>query len=217
MANASPLVLLVDDETPIRRLVRTALLADGYLRDPRVAVSLDQFKGQRIFVFGGVGSPGTYPLQDGQTLIEVLARVGYPTSPEAIILRPKHPTGPTMPDSAGDAEVFRVNVRELEKDVERGSLARNMVLKDGDTIFVPRTDPTRVFVTGQVRTPGAYPITEGTTVLQALALAGGPTEEAAVNRLRIVRIVSGRQESIKAKLTDVLLAGDTVVVPERYF
>lgn len=30
MANTSPLVLLVDDETPIRRLLRTALTVDGY-------------------------------------------------------------------------------------------------------------------------------------------------------------------------------------------
>jgi polysaccharide export outer membrane protein len=192
-------------------------LADGFIRDPRVSVTLDQFKGQRIFVFGNVTSPGTYPLTPGQTLIETLARVGYGTASEAIVVRSKHASGPVMPESAGDAQVFRVNLKELEKDVERGSLARNVLLQDGDTVFVPRTDPTRIFVTGQVRTPGAYSITEGTTVLQALALAGGPTEEAAVNRLRIMRLVKGRQESVGAKLSDVVRPGDTLVVPERFF
>jgi polysaccharide biosynthesis/export protein len=195
----------------------TRSLADGFLRDPRVSVTLDQFKGQRIFVFGNVTSPGTYPLTAGQTLIETLARVGYGVAAEAVVLRPKHASGPTLPESAGDAQVFRVNLRELEKDVERGSLARNLLLQDGDTVFVPRTDPTRIFVTGQVRTPGAYSITEGTTVLQALAFAGGPTEEAAVNRLRIMRLIDGRQHTVGAKLSDVVRPGDTLVVPERFF
>jgi polysaccharide biosynthesis/export protein len=195
----------------------TRSLADGYLKEPRVSVTLDQFKGQRIFVFGNVTSPGTYPLTAGQTLIETLARVGYGVASEAVVVRPKHASGPILPESAGDAQVFRINLRELEKDVERGSLARNMVLQDGDTVFVPRTDPTRIFVTGQVRTPGAYSITEGTTVLQALALAGGPTEEAAVNRLRIMRLIAGRQQTVGAKLSDVVRPGDTLVVPERFF
>lgn len=198
----------------------TAKLADGLFNDPRVAVTLDSFKGRRLFVFGNVASPGMYPLTEGQTLIETLARVGYGTASEAIVVRPKNAgaaSGPTLPDSAGDADVFRVNLRELEKDVERGSLARNMVLRDGDTVFVPRTDPTRVFVSGYVRTPGAYSIAEGTTVIQVLAMAGGATEEAATNRLRVLRVVDGRQRSIDVELTDVLRPGDTLVVPERFF
>ncbi len=193
-------------------------LKDGQLlRDPRVSVTLDQARGRRIFIFGNVSSPGTYPLSDGQTLLEVLAHAGYNGASEAVILRPKRPSGPTFPDDPGDADVLRVNLRELEKDVEHGSLARNVILRDSDTIFVPRLDPTRVFVGGQVRTPGAYSITENTTVLQALTLAGGLTENAAANRIRILRLVNGKQQTIKAKLTDVIKPGDTIIVPERYF
>ena len=54
-------------------------------------------------------------------------------------------------------------------------------------------------------------------VVAALALAGGPVEDAAVNRLRIIRLVRGKQESIKAKLSDLVQPGDTIVVPERFF
>ena len=68
-----------------------------------------------------------------------------------------------------------------------------------------------------MRTPGAFSITENTTVLQALALAGGVTESAAINRLRIMRIVDGKQKTINVKITDVVQPGDTLVVPERYF
>jgi polysaccharide export outer membrane protein len=90
-------------------------------------------------------------------------------------------------------------------------------LRDGDTVFIPRTDPTRIFVSGQVRNPGAYSITENTTVLQAVALAGGVTEGAAMTRLRVMRIVAGKQKTFNVKITDVVQPGDTLIVPERYF
>jgi polysaccharide biosynthesis/export protein len=195
----------------------TKALSEGFLKEPNVAVTLDQYRGRRIFVFGAVSSPGTYALPEGQTLIEALVRAGYGGASQVVIVRPKQPSGPTMPEEAGDAEVIRVNLKELEKDVEHGSLARNIPLRDGDTIFIPRTDPTRIFVSGQVRSPGAYSITENTTVLQAIALAGGVTESAAVNRLRIMRLVDGKQKSFKVQLSDLVQPGDTLIVPERYF
>ena len=196
----------------------TRALADGFLIEPRVAVTLDQQRGSRVFIFGAVSSPGAYAMPEGQTLIEALVRAGYASASQVVVVRPKRPSaGPTMPENAGDAEVIRVNLKELEKDVEQGSLARNIPLHDGDTIFIPRSDPTRIFVSGQVRTPGAFSITENTTVLQALTLAGGVTESAAINRLRIMRIVDGKQKTINAKITDVVQPGDTLVVPERYF
>lgn len=198
-----------------RRLMTT--LGEGFIREPRLAVTLDQYHGQRVFIFGNVAAPGTYALPEGQSLIQALVRAGYSSASEAVVVRPRAPTGPTLPEQAGDAEVFRINLRELEKDVERGSLARNLALKDGDTIFVPRTDPTRIFVSGHVRNPGAYSITEGTTVLQAITLAGGVTEAAAINRVRILRIVRGKQVSRQVKLSDLVLPGDTIVVPERFF
>ena len=196
----------------------TRALADGFLIEPRVAVTLDAHRGRRIFIFGAVSSPGAYALPEGQTLIEALVRAGYATASQVVVVRPKRPSsGPTMPENAGDAEVIRINLKELEKDVEQGSLARNIPLQDGDTVFIPRSDPTRIFVTGQVRTPGAYSITENTSVLQAVALAGGVTESAAINRLRIMRIVDGKQKTLNAKITDIVQPGDTLVVPERYF
>ena len=196
----------------------TRALADGFLIEPRVAVTLDAHRGRRIFIFGAVSSPGAYALPEGQTLIEALVRAGYATASQVVVVRPKRPSsGPTLPENAGDAEVIRINLKELEKDVEQGSLARNIPLQDGDTVFIPRSDPTRIFVTGQIRTPGAYSITENTSVLQALALAGGVTESAAINRLRIMRIVDGKQKTLNVKITDTVQPGDTLVVPERYF
>jgi polysaccharide export outer membrane protein len=80
---------------------------------------------------------------------------------------------------------------------------------------VPRAESAYVF--GQVRNPGAYAIQKDTTVLHALSLAGGVGENGALNRIRIVRQVNGATSEVKANLTDLVKAGDTIIVPEKYF
>jgi protein involved in polysaccharide export with SLBB domain len=74
-----------------------------------------------------------------------------------------------------------------------------------------------VYVYGHVKNPGAYPVQKTTSVLQALSLAGGITERGSTGRIKIVRIVNGKRVEVKASLNDVVRAGDTITVPERYF
>jgi polysaccharide export outer membrane protein len=116
-----------------------------------------------------------------------------------------------LPNQEDGAEMFRARVRDLEA----GSLKQNIELRDGDTIFVPRAETLYVF--GQVKNPGGYALQTDTTVLQALSLAGGVTENGAMNRIKVVRIVDGDKRELKVKLTDLVLAGDTIIVAERYF
>jgi polysaccharide export outer membrane protein len=192
-------------------------LKDGFFQDPQLTVSIDDYRSQRIFVMGQVRQPGSYPLSGGMTVIEALARAGSTTAeaaPEALIVRANqrdHAAQPTLPDDSNAAAITRVNVN----DVQSGALASQVALRDGDTIFVPRAET--VFVSGQVRSPGAYPIGKTTTVLQALTLAGGVTDRGATNRVRVIRTANGTREQVKVKLQDVLRPGDTVVVPERFF
>ena len=75
-----------------------------------------------------------------------------------------------------------------------------------------------VYVFGQVKSPGAYPLRQkNTTVLQALSLAGGVTDRGSTGRIQIVRIVGGRKSEIKVGLTDFVEPRDTIIVPERFF
>jgi len=74
-----------------------------------------------------------------------------------------------------------------------------------------------MYVSGEVRNPGAYSVPEGTTVLQAMTLAGGPTENAALNRIRVYRLVDAKQQSYDVELDDIVRPGDTIVVPRRRF
>jgi polysaccharide export outer membrane protein len=195
-----------------RRLVEEALILD-----PHLTVTLVQFRGRRVFVFGGVSAPGMYPLEEATTFLEVLTKAGGGSASEAVIVRTSDSIGPLPSADAKAPEVIKINLRELEKDVESGVLARNLLLRDGDTIYVARVDRNRVFVSGEVKTPGAYSVPDGTTVLELLSLSGGVTEGAAVSRIKIIRIVDNKQTTMKASLTTVVRPGDTIIVPLRFF
>lgn len=190
-------------------------LADGYYRNPQVSVTVDQYRSQQIFVMGEVRAPGPVPLTGDMTLVEALARAGSTlpgSAGEVVVVRPPQKTdAPLLPLQNGAAEIFRASIRDLEA----GQLKQNIQLQDGDTLYVPRAES--VYVFGEVRNPNVYPIQKEMTVLQALALAGGTTEHAATNRIKIVRVIAGEKKEIKVKLTDIVRAGDTIIVPERYF
>jgi polysaccharide export outer membrane protein len=181
--------------------------------DLRRRIEVDQYRSQNVFVMGEVRSPGKYALSGNVTLIEALAQAGSITSAagnEVMIIHPKEAkAAPTLPDQAPDADVTRVNLRELEG----GKLSENLVLRDGDTIFVPRAE--KFFVIGQVRNPGSFVLERGMTVLQAVSLAGGITDRGSNRRIQIVRIVDGKKREIDAKPTDFVQPGDTVVVRQR--
>ena len=197
-------------ETELKRL-----LMDGFFKNPQLSVGVEQYRSQRIFIVGEVRNPGPYALTGDMSLIEAIARAGsaLPTaSGEALIVRggPAGSIAPTMPNSE-KSEVETVDLKALQS----GTLAQNIALKDGDTIFVPRAES--VYVFGQVKSPGAYPIQRSTTVLQALSLAGGITDRGATGRIRIVRLENGKKVEIKVQLDSLIRPGDTIIVPERFF
>jgi polysaccharide export outer membrane protein len=106
----------------------------------------------------------------------------------------------------------RVDLTELQS----GRFSQNTMLRDGDTIFVPRAES--VYVFGQVKNPGAYALQQrNTSVLQALSLAGGVTDRGTTSRIRVVRLVNGEKKEVRVKLDDIVLPGDTIMIAERIF
>jgi polysaccharide export outer membrane protein len=108
---------------------------------------------------------------------------------------------------------------------ERITEAAKKYLEDPNVMVgVREIKSRRVFITGEVRQPGPYPLTAPTTVLQLLAQAGGLTEYAKREDILVMRTEGGRSVSFKFNYKDVskgknlrqnieLKPGDTVVVP----
>ena len=91
--------------------------------------------------------------------------------------------------------------------------AQAIQIRDGDTIFVPKAE--RIYVTGEVRTPGAYAYDDDMTIFTAISLAGGITAKGSNTRISITRLVNGRRQEIDAKQEDTLKPGDQVTVKPR--
>lgn len=192
-------------------------LAAGFLADPQVSVTVDQYRSQQIFVMGEVRQPGSLQFTGSMTLIEALARAGSTTERagmEAVIVRSPGSAGaagPSQNPNAPSGDTIRVNLQSLQN----GVLSQNVALRAGDTISVPRAET--VFVSGQVKTPGEYVIRRLTTVRQALALAGGVTDRGSTRRVKIIRMVDGKETEIAVDLQTPVQPGDTIVVHERFF
>jgi len=82
----------------------------------------------------------------------------------------------------------------------------------------------RIYVIGQVRTPGSFVMNPRLNVMQALSLAGGMTPFASVNNITVIRTSNGKQMTLPFRYEDVsrgrnleqnvfLESGDVVVVP----
>jgi polysaccharide biosynthesis/export protein len=190
------------------------LLADGYVRRPQVAIEVEQYRSRSIFVVGEVRSPGKYALSGEMTLIEALAQAGSTTQAagaEVLVLRPSEAADGTQlePGATPANRTTRVNLSDLQS----GKVLNDVILGEGDTVFVPKAE--RFYVTGHVRTPGAYTYEPGMTVLQAISLAGGLSEKGSNRGIRIVRVVDGHKKEIGVRLTDPIEPNDTLVVRQR--
>lgn len=243
----------------------TTRLADGYIRDPKVAVYIIRYR--NVYISGEVKTPGAYPYEEGLTVQKIISLAGGLTEKaekhgikvnrltegrvsttevyagdlvlpdDTVIVAPMerfYVTGEVMrPGSYSYEEGLRVSkaitfaggfTEKADKGRIRatrvtGGRAEVIVVTDEtpllpEDVLVVDAQNGKIFVSGEVRTPGGYPFKEGMTVHQALAMAGGLTEKAERGRLTVLRHDNGRETSVPAKLDTGLLPDDMVVVAE---
>jgi len=166
----------------IKHLLEKRLKSDGILKEPRVSVAVKEFRSKRVAVVGAVEDPGVYTLrQNVTTLLSVLTLAGGTTDKAGQILyviRAGEEKPPASEKQApGEQERQQVIAIDLYELLEMGNLELNVVLRHGDVVNVPEAK--QLFVVGFVRKPGGFPLKRPTSVLQAVALAGGLREREA--------------------------------------
>ncbi len=192
-------------------------LGDGFIVNPQVTVAVKEFNSQKVFVMGEVNKAGLYPVTKENNLLYILSQAGGPTKDagdEVVIIRPKNPrtAGISLKEAEQKNEtIIRVNL----KNTLAGDSGHNSIIKDGDSIVVPKMP--YFFVMGEVKNPGKYNLERGLTVLMGISLGGGLSNKAAPNRTRIVREAEGKKIEIKVTMETLVQPGDTVIVPESYF
>ena len=122
----------------------------------------------------------------------------------------------------GDIRAVGLKPDILAAEIKKA--AQKLIEDPTVSVVVRQINSRKVFITGQVTTPGAHPLTGPRTVMQLIALAGGLTEFADKKNITIVRTEGAQTKSFKLNYNDVargkkleqnilLKPGDTVIVP----
>ena len=105
--------------------------ASKYLEEPNVTVIVKAINSRKVFITGQVSKPGSYPLVDAMTAIQLIAMAGglleFADQENIVVVRVER-----RPD--GQPWSYRVNYAEVMK---RLNPKQNIDLKPGDTILVP--------------------------------------------------------------------------------
>lgn len=115
--------------------------------------------------------------------------------------------------------IGNVNARGLTTQALEGTIRSRLgtqYVKDPQvTVDMLQNRP--FFILGEVKTAGQYPYVSGMTVETAVAIAGGYSDRASLQKFRISRRINGLVEVIEAPADYVVQPGDTVTVFERFF
>jgi len=175
-----------------------------YFRSPQVEALVKEHNSKKVSILGAVGAAprggiGTVPLTGRMTLLELIAKAGG-LSPSASLERVR------ITRESGKS--YTVNMFQY---INEGDLSQEFILDSGDVVFVPERVPgeeRRVFLLGEVKTPGAVPFFPTMTLAQLMAQAGGWTDGALFGEARIIRPDPKTPEIIAVDLGRLLLDGD---------
>jgi polysaccharide export outer membrane protein len=180
-----------------------------YVREPKVAVTIVEYRSQPVSVIGAVGQSGVHQLEGRKTLVEMLAKAGglRPEAGNLIKVTRKAEWGmipllsATM-DPSNNYSVAEVNLNDI---IHGTKPEDNISILPNDIISVPRAN--LVYIIGEVKRPGGFVLQERRVVsgLHALAMAEGLTDLAAADKSMIIRQTkSGERVEIAANLKEIL-------------
>lgn len=117
-----------------------------------------------------------------------------------------NPSGEIRHSLAGAIPMANKTVKEAEEYFTK-RLAKDYLVHPRVIIKVVSAQSSQIVVLGEVEKPGVYPFPFGDrmTLLQAIADAGGFTELASPDRVKIVRRTpDGRQTTLRVRVSDLL-------------
>ncbi len=185
----------------------TERLADGFINDPQVSISVKNYKSQKVFLFGEVAQPGSYVIKRKTHILELISKAGGFTDKSGRIIKIVRPSR----KSDGESDIIEMNL-DMFPD---GGASNSFYVINGDSIYIDKEQ--RIFIIGNVLKKGEFKWEKGLTIRTAISLAGGPKESAALKRTKIIRIIGGKEVKIDTRMDDLVKPDDIIEVPERYF
>ena len=203
----------------LETMVAKALDEEGLIVDPLVTITVAEYSSRPISVAGAVKEPLTFQASAPVTLLEAVTRAGGlpPVAGSEILVSKTQSTPGGQPTSL----MQRVSVKAL---IDGSDPEANLRLSGGEEVRVPEAG--KVFVVGNVKKPGAFPVEDGaeTSVLKMLALAEGLAPFAGKQAYIYRREASGSKNEIPIELSKImarkapdapLLANDVLYIPDN--
>jgi protein involved in polysaccharide export with SLBB domain len=173
-------------------------------------LSLGNIRTIRVTVIGEAINPGTYSVPSLSTVLNALYLAG----------------GPNEIGSYRDIQLIRNNkvvaTLDLYEFITKGLKGNDLRLADQDRILV-NPYKQRIELTGEIKKPGIFEITDNETLAAAIGFSGGYTESAYTNRIKLIRNTEREHKIIdikgdelgifKIKNGDILTVGKIL---ERY-
>jgi polysaccharide biosynthesis/export protein len=196
----------------------TTTLAKFYT-DLAVTLRVDRYTSFRVYVLGRVANPGAVQFESQPTLLDVITRAG--SLPIGGVGAERAALGRCAVIRGRDQMIW-VDLRTL---LTQGNLSLNIRLARNDLVYLPDAGDQLVYVLGQVQHPGAFRLTADMSFLDAFTQAGGVTDDAAVDKVELVRSSNNlqRQLALKQLLANprefnfTLNEGDIIYVPKSGF
>jgi protein involved in polysaccharide export with SLBB domain len=169
----------------------------------KVDVNLANIRSIKVTIIGEATFPGTYTLPSVATVYNAL----YACS------------GINSNGSFRNVQVIRNNKTVAGIDIynylANGSRKNDITLMDDDVIKINTYD-TRIELKGEVKKPGVYDVSDGETLEKIIRYAGGFTENAYKNRIRVFRNTEKDREITTLKEEEISKAfpraGDTYII-----
>jgi polysaccharide export outer membrane protein len=168
------------DEQSAAHAIEAALVAQGMLLHPLVSVLVVSYAGQDVSVLGEVVRPGVYPYTMHHRLLDLLSAASGLAPGAGRLVNVFHRDDARTPHPV-----------VLDPSGTDTALDHNPELAPGDTVQVSRAG--LVYVVGDVLRPGGFPVdpAQGLTVVQAISLAWGPTQNASMAKVLLIREQKG--------------------------
>ncbi len=143
-----------------------------------ITLKINKYRNNKVYVLGRVDHPGVIEFDGRPTLLEALSIAApFPPVQKAAFLS-------RCAIMRGRDQILWIDLQQL---LRRGNLKLNVRLANNDVVYIPDPQDSNVFVMGEVRAPGSYEIRDVLTLLNAIGMAGGVTENAVTSGIKLIR------------------------------
>lgn len=202
--------IVADGMAPVALGAKISEAMKDYIKHPVVTVSVQEIRNNRVYITGGNLSR-VYDMRNQMTLLKLMSELG----------------------DFRQADLRRAYLSRNGKKIPadfyalyfEGDLSQDVALEAEDIVYIPSNVNNIIYVLGAVTQPQPLQFREGMLVLDAILGAGGFTEFAKEDSVRVVR--KDKQE-MKLNLKKLkkgenlsdnieLVPGDYIIIPESLF